>query len=84
MRIREALAFILFGKPVRRRPRGADRLLRDVAAVGRMTAGERMEAADRLMAAVGPDLLRDLERRLELEGRLVPTAPARRRTRRAA
>jgi hypothetical protein len=84
MRIREALGFILLGRPVRRRPRGPERLRRDLASVERMTGPERGTATERLTAAVGPELLLELEQSLDLEGRLAQPARKRSRTRRAA
>jgi len=84
MRIFEALGYILFGRPVRRRRRGPDRLVSDLRAFERLSDPARRPAAERLEAAVGLELLHELERRLELEGRLGTASRARRRPRRAA
>jgi hypothetical protein len=66
----------LLGRPAPRVRRGPQRLALDVVAVERMTA-QRRSARARLESELGRPLLRELERALELEGRLVE--PRRRR-----
>jgi hypothetical protein len=73
------LATLLGRKP--RPRRGPDRLVLDLVAVDRMTA-QRPSARARLEADLGRPLVRELERTLELEGRLVE--PRRRRRLRTA
>jgi len=65
----------LLGRRARPR-RGPERLVLDVVAADRMTA-PRPGARARLEAELGRPLVRELERALELEGRLVE--PRRRR-----
>jgi len=66
----------------RARPqRGPDRLVLDLVAVDRMTE-PRSSARARLESELGRPLVRELERALELEGRLVE--PRRRRRLRTA
>ena len=84
MRIVAALGFILFGRPVQRRKRGTSRLAADLYAVDRMTDPARKPASVRLEEAVGSELLRELELRLDLEGRLVPGRWRSKRARHAA
>ena len=69
------LATLLRRHPARVR-RGPDRLVLDVVAVDRL-ATPRRSARARLESELGRPLLRELERALELEGRLVE--PRRRR-----
>ena len=70
----------LFGRRARPR-RGPERLVLDVVGVDRMTT-PRPSARARLESELGRPLLRELERELELEGRLVE--PRRRRRLRVA
>ena len=84
MRIVEALGYILFGRPIRRPRRGTPRLGADLLAFDRMTDPARKPASERLEDAVGAELLRELERRLDLEGQLIPGRRRSRRSRRAA
>jgi hypothetical protein len=84
MRIVEAFGFILFGRPVRRPRRGTPRLGADLIAFDQMTDPARKPASERLEEAVGTELLRELERRLDLEGQLVPGRRRSRHARRAA
>jgi hypothetical protein len=66
----------LLGRRTPRVQRGPERLVLDVVAVDRMTT-PRAGVRARLEAELGRPLLRELERTLELEGRLVE--PRRRR-----
>ncbi len=84
MRIVEALGYILFGRPVRRRARGTPRLAADLRSFDRMTDPARKPASLRLEEAVGPELVREIEVLLDLEGQLTPARRPRRRARRAA
>ncbi len=84
MRLREALAFILFGRPVRRRPPGTERLLGDIASLERLGTSGRGSARERLAARISPEVVEQVERRLELEGRLAPETDRAGRGRRAA
>lgn len=76
MRLSRLLATVL-GRRTLRIQRGPDRLVLDVVAVERMTA-PRVSARARLEAELGRPLLRELERTLELEGRLVESRQRRR------
>lgn len=76
MRLSHLLAALL-GRRTPRVQRGPDRLVHDVVAVERMTA-PRSSARARLEAELGRPLLRELERALELEGRLVESRQRRR------
>jgi hypothetical protein len=72
----------LVGRPVRPR-RGADRLVLDLVAVDRIVRPDRASARSRLEVELGRPLLAELDRVLELDGRVLD-APRRRRLGRAA
>lgn len=66
------------------RPRGLPRLVFDLDAVDRLTGPRVQPARVRLEAQVGVELLRDLDRMLDLGGALARPARSPRRVRRAA